>query len=274
MRGHFARNPRAPSARLPYLLDCIAGAEVREVPRFAGLSCDSQIAPDDHLFRLAVYDEWSGKIACEVGRFAQQLRIFDRIAVVGKRDRPRFRQRGKVARLRAFAPARDRPNRHNAASSITCDFTHQPVDRGWIVERGVRVRHTCYRRETAAYRRFRPRCDRLFLWEPRLAQVNVHIDESWCDDGADGIEDRFVAARFEMLPDFDNGAGARAQIPQRIEGGRRIDDPTAFDQQPGHRALTSRSRTAIRTATPCWTCLAYRQPAKSNTESSSSTPRL
>src|SRR5690348_16927174 len=125
-----------------------------------------------------------------------------------------------------------------------------------IVERGQRVRHTGHRGEAASYRRFRSRRDGLFLGETRLAQMHVHVDEARSDDTAGRIDHRLAALRFELRGDLNDAPAVNADVACGVERGRRIDDSAAADEQARHWPLTSKSSTAMRTATPWCTCRA------------------
>ena len=85
----------------------------------------------------------------------------------------------------------------------------------------------------------------------------VHVDETRGDYRAGRVEERLVFAHCEVLADFVDDAAYDADVAQRIERERRIDQPAALDQQTAavHRLpLTRKSRTAMRIPTPLRTC--------------------
>ena len=86
--------------------------------------------------------------------------------------------------------------------------------------------------------------------------MHVHVDEPGCDDRVARVDHDFAGKRFEMLADFADESAGEAQVAQRVEASRRIDQPAAGDQQAVNhgsarvRPLTMKSSTAMRIATP------------------------
>ena len=57
--------------------------------------------------------------------------------------------------------------------------------------------------------------------------MDVHIDESGCNNGVARVDDRFTVARSEVLANLGDQTAGNAHVAQRIERRRWIDDAAA-----------------------------------------------
>ncbi len=83
----------------------------------------------------------------------------------------------------------------------------------------------------------------------------MHIDEPRRDDGTGSVDDFLATGGLEMLPYLRDDAVADSQIAQGVQRAGGIDDSGTLYERSGQTVLafTRKSKTAMRTATPCET---------------------
>src|SRR6476469_7890132 len=116
------------------------------------------------------------------------------------------------------------------------------------------IRHATDRSKSSRRRRGRPRLDRLFVFEPRFAQMNMKIHESWQDQFITGIDDVNGVSlprgfRHEVRSDSHDFSLFDQDIGQTVELAR-IDHMTALNENGHPLPPLSKYKTAMRTATP------------------------
>jgi hypothetical protein len=126
-------------------------------------------------------------------------------------------------------------------------------DRLCIVD-GMRIRHAADRGKAPRGRGGRPRFDRLFVFEPRFAQMDMKIHESWQDQFIAGIDDLDgvslpLGFRHEMRSDCHNFSILDQDIGHTVDLAR-IDNMTALNENGHPLPPLSKYKTAMRTATP------------------------
>src|SRR5206468_5031808 len=112
------------------------------------------------------------------------------------------------------------------------------------VQRLFGVRHARHRRDPAGQRRGGAGRDRLVLLAPRLAQVDVHVDQARADDLARGVEGA-VGPQVLLRPDPGDAVALDPQVGDLVEVLRRVDHPAVGDAQDGHERDTRVLRAAI-----------------------------
>jgi hypothetical protein len=106
--------------------------------------------------------------------------------VVGEEPNPEVRELPHRGEMFAGASNRDRPCHRDLADGAGSERQHFRRDR-CIVERGIRVRHGHDRREPPERRGTRAGVDALGVFVPRLAQVDVQVDQPWHHQATPGI---------------------------------------------------------------------------------------
>ena len=104
------------------------------------------------------------------------------------------------------------------------------------VEGRLGVGHARHRRDAASQRRRRAGADRLVLLTPRLAQMDVHVDEAWTDDLAGGIEGA-IGLRRGMWPHAEDVFAANPHVANLIEVLRGINDSAIGNADGNHNRL-------------------------------------
>ena len=202
-----------------------------------GPSCAQPSALSDEV--LAVLDHRHVEHARVLERAARQQRRRHRMTIVGDCDAAGGAQLGDVGELLAFLSARDRADRiHASEARFRGAAQDQLGDAGVIVHRR-RIGHARDRGEAAGDRGRRAGGDRLLVLLPRLAQMDVHVDQAGTDHQPRRHVHDFAAIRQadrQIAPDARDAIAVDEQIERAVEAGRRVDHPSA-PKQPLHRPL-------------------------------------
>jgi hypothetical protein len=83
----------------------------------------------------------------------------------------------------------------------------------------------------------RTRRNRLLLRKSGLAQMHVHVDKAGSNNGTTRLDDGFAGARLQVLGNLDDHAVLSANVAQRVDALRRIDQSPSLDQHPLTNAL-------------------------------------
>ena len=111
----------------------------------------------------------------------------------------------------AFAAFRDCADReHVDCRQATRAFDDVVRDRGAVID-GFRIRHAADGREPSSRCGPRSAFNRFGVFEPRLAQMHVHIDEAGRHDEPRRVE-YLRACSIEVRPDFSDDAIAQQHI--------------------------------------------------------------
>ena len=172
-------------------------------------------------------------------RPAQQVPVADPVPVVGKRDRagaPHFPELGE---LLPPAAARDGPDRIDARGPGFRAPRRDECGHGAVVVDRVRIRHRADRREAAGRRGGCAGCDRLRVFAPRLAQVDVEIDEPGKDEQPRGVKDEGAVVGEPLVHRF-HPAVAQENVERAVPAVSRVHDGASADQEIA-RHVPSRS---------------------------------
>jgi hypothetical protein len=99
------------------------------------------------------------------------------------------------------------------------------------VERRIGIGHACHGGKAAAHCRQRSGFKRLLLREAGIAEMDVHVDETRCDDRVVRIHDGLARERLEAFAEFYDKAGGDSEVATGIEFLTGIDDAPTPDQQ-------------------------------------------
>ena len=151
--------------------------------------------------------------------------------VVGDRNRSCLLQCAEIGKTLSLARARRRGNRKNVHHSSTFG-TAQPVHPVRRIHNGRCIRHSAQGCESPRRCGRCTRSNRLFVTLPRLAQVDMKIDEPRRHDQSPSIKLLLGAgANFVRRSDLGHPPITQQQVHGRINLRLRIDDVPAFDQQ-------------------------------------------
>jgi hypothetical protein len=148
---------------------------------------------------------------------AHQLGVPDRQAVVRDRHRAGAHHLADLGQALPRQPLRHRADRVDArpagAPRLGDDVLgHRPV----VVDR-IGVGHAGDAGEAARRRRPRAALDRLLVLLPRLAQVDVDVDEAGADDAAGGVEGAHPAGGLDAAADLGDLAVLDQQVRRLVE---------------------------------------------------------
>ncbi len=115
-------------------------------------------------------------------RPAHQLGVVDRSAVVAEGDGAGLHQLPDLGQFLPFAVLADAGHDEHVAIVGPGGLVLDELDRGLRVDRRLGVGNAGDRRESAGQRRGRAGGDRFVLFAPRLAEVDVHVDQARRDD--------------------------------------------------------------------------------------------
>ena len=283
VRRHFAGHASLGALATAHSLQCIGGRDMRHMqPRFMNLLRERDVAIDHRglrrcrhraqsetearrsrvhrtIFRdssvFGVLDNRQVQFGAKTHGIAHHFVVENRLAIIRHGNRSGALQRCKIRQRRPTASSRRGCDGeyidHGSALGMA-----QPSYPLCSIHHGSGVGHGANGSESTRGGRSRPAGDRLFVVLPRLAQVNVEIDKSRCNNQPARIE-FFVgpAADFPRQRDLRHPSIPQQQIHRRIDLRRRIDHVPTLDEQASgflaHRAFPSAlARIAMRVATP------------------------
>ena len=165
-------------------------------------------------------------------RAAHQLGVHHRLAVVGDRHRAGGGHLADLRQLLPLEPFRHRADRIDAGEAVTLRLAADVLrDRAVIVRTGTvfAMQQTAVKPPAAAA--IVPGAHRLLVLLPRLAQVDVDVDEAGRDDEAGGVDDLGVLGHGETLLQPRHLAVLDQHVDEGVEVLARVDDAAAADQR-------------------------------------------
>jgi hypothetical protein len=135
------------------------------------------------------------RVSSRTERAPHEFRVINRCTVVGESDRAglhELTQFGKFLPLTVLTHAGN-----DIQIAIVCPrgLVLNKFDAGLRIEWRIGVRHAGDRSETARQGRGRARGNRLIFLAPRLAQVDVHVDQPRRNNLACGVNNAILAVR-------------------------------------------------------------------------------
>jgi hypothetical protein len=165
-------------------------------------------------------------------RGAHQMARDDRLAVVAHGDGPRPDQLTELGQLLSLLPEGDGPDRIDPRFAGALRLRLHEAHHTLVVAHRVGVGHGADRGEPAGRRRHGAGRDGLEIFLPRLAQVDVHVDQSRSHHLAAGIHHHGARRRAEVASDGLDLALEQVHVRGLVDLPRRIDHPAAPDQDP------------------------------------------
>jgi hypothetical protein len=183
---------------------------------------------------LAMIDDRNVEHRGVFQRAAHQQRRRDRPAIVGDGDAAGVSQVADFRQLFAVLPNRDGANRIDARDAhVGRALQDELRDRRVVVDR-VRVRHAGHGREAARHRRLRARRDRLFVFLPRLAQMDVNVDQPGRDDTTRRQFHDLSRTGRQVAADARDAAVLDQDVEFSVAARNRIDHVNVLQQQRRH----------------------------------------
>ena len=184
-------------------------------------------APLGEMQIFAMIDHRHVKGQCILHRSSHDQAIHHRLPIIRDRDTAGTTQ---VSELRQFLPFRAFCNRadrkHIRQPSYPRTIEHEFCNRLIVID-GIRIGHTTDRGEAAGHRRSRSALDRLFVFEARLPEMDMEIDEAGKDQSSRGVNFRGPRGNFEVMAYRDDSALIDQHIGHAIEPSR-IDHVPAY----------------------------------------------
>ncbi len=182
--------------------------------------CEEQI--------LTVRDHFQPDFIAKDHGVRQESGILDRPAVVGKSDRARTAQCAQIGRFLAFEPFRNR--RRNIDVRVRFPRAAQDIGNHLrAVRGGGRVGHREHTRHTASRRRTAAGEDIFLMGLPRVAEMDVHIDEARRSDQAVCVDDARILCG-KLPAHGGNLAVPEQQVARLVEVPGRIHQMCRFYQ--------------------------------------------
>ena len=126
---------------------------------------------------------------------ARQARVHHRHAIVREAHNAGFVHPPQFGQFLTAQTHRHRADRKQTrATHGRRPPQHKLRDR-WRIVDGLGIGHRRHRRKAASRRCCQSGGNRFFVLEARLAEVHVHVQESWCHDTALGCNDAWRRAR-------------------------------------------------------------------------------
>ena len=171
-------------------------------------------------------------------RQPEQVRIGDRLAVVGNRDDAGFLHPADLRHLHAGEPLGDRADRVNVhAAALRLGLLDDVARHRRVVVDRLGVGHAADRREAAVRRRARAGDDILFVFLTGVTQMAVHIDEARRDDLARRVVDLRLRVG-QVLADRRDFAIRNQNIRHLVHTVGRVNHTAAANQQLFHQTFS------------------------------------
>ena len=155
--------------------------------------------------------------------------------VVGHGDAARLLQLGDVGELLAFLAARHGANRIYPRKAGLGRFLEDVFGDSRIVVHRAGVGHARNRGEAAGNSGGRPGCDRLLVLLTRLAQVDVHVDQTGTHHQTrSDLEDGDAVFDGQVSTDPRDAFALEEDIEHAVAAVHRIDDVPAFQKSFRH----------------------------------------
>ena len=207
-------------------------------------------------------------------RFAHDLVVQNRLAVIAQRHCASFLQCAIVAELFAQAPQCRRRHRKHVDHRAALLVLHPSRHCRRVVDR-PRIRHRADGSKSARRRRRRSAGNVLLMRLSRLAQVHMQVDEARSHNQSFYVQRLIGPIRFARLGNLHHEAIAQHHVGRRIQPSRGVNQMSALQQHRAHRfPPNSVARIAMRTFTPFSTCSSTTDCPQSATSSVISMPRI
>src|SRR5262249_39877869 len=156
----------------------------------------------------------------------------------GEGDGAAVHEAADLGQLLAFAALGDGTDGEDVGVAGALGLEVDELRGGLAVDGRLGVGHARHRREAAGQRRCGAGADRLVLLAARLAQVNVHVNESGADDLAGRI-DGAVGLEAGVGPDTENLVALDPQLVGAVDLLRRVDDAAVDDAGEVHAGIVA-----------------------------------
>ena len=192
----------------------------------------------DEVLILAVAHNEQAEVIGVLHRQPEQVRIGDRLAVVGNRDDAGFLHPADLRHLHAGEPLGDRADRVNVhAAALRLGLLDDVARHRRVVVDRLGVGHAADRREAAVRRRARAGDDILFVFLTGVAQMAVHVDEARRDDLARRVVDLCLRIG-QILADRRDFAIRNQNIRHLVHTVGRVNHTAAANQQLFHQTFS------------------------------------
>src|SRR5437899_2594781 len=181
-------------------------------------------------------------------RAAHHHAVHDGLAIVGHCHAPGILQLPKLRELFALGPLRDCTDGEYMSEPRGTGLVQDELRHRLVVVHRRRVRHAADAGEAARDGCRRAGLDRLLVFEPRLAQMHVQVDESRQDPLAGGVQRGGTGWYGQSLTDLHDLSVLDQDVGRAVDPAR-VNDAALADND-GHFAPDKRYRTAMWTATP------------------------
>ena len=175
------------------------------------------------------------------------------MAIVTDADAARIAQRRHLGHLLAGGAYRDGANRIDARQVRFGRLPEDLFGNAGVIVHGVRVRHAGDGREAARHRGGGAGRHGLLVRLPRLAQVDVHVDEAGTDNEAGRqVDDGRTVDRKQIRADRGDDAVRHQDVGPAVDRLERIDDvpPSQEDRAIARRLVRRRHSSPPPSALP------------------------
>ena len=159
--------------------------------------------------------------------------VADRPAVIAEGDRARIAQRDHLGHHLALEAAGRGRDGMDARGRLLARPVDDELGHGGVVVHGIGIRHAGNRGEPAGHCRAASGGKILLVLLAGLAQVTVHVDESWSDPAIRGIYDLGTPS-VEIQPDGRHQPFIEQHVGSLVATALRVEHATASDADPLH----------------------------------------